>query len=1352
MLKTLIISAFLILFLQQATMQAQADETGIPDLRNYTPLEYGAHGQNWAIVQDRRGVMYFGNTSGILEYDGVSWRLIGLRGSTRIVSSLALDSSGRIYVGSFNELGYLAPDSTGRLQFISLLDRIDKRYHKCGPVWETYATNQGVYFRTPRYIFRFSSGTTKVWKAKTSFRFSFFVRGIFYVVQGDIGLSRLVGNTLQAVNDHDPIRNVVAMLPYDDRRILIVSDKKDMLLYDGLEIQPFITTASDFIRESHVISGIILSDGSIALSTMLKGILILDRNGSLRAVLDKSVGLVSNVIYRAFVDREGGLWLATSDGISRVEISSPVSIYDTRLEFEGRLRRTVRHQGTLYAATDIGVFYLDSRKDKKGVLKAGFKQVEGISEQCWDLLSVGTSLLVATSKGVFSIRGNRAVPLGEIPYSRGAFSLCRSMKDTNRVFVGLRNGLASLHFLEERDDWIDEGKINGIDDRIRWLVESGDGALWLCTPYNGILRVTFPFLGDSSSIRHQDLRNAFITRFDTTHGLPAMQNNHVYYFSGRKYFATLNGVFVFDSVKQHFEPDKVFGKSLFGDTEQVFRMAENNKRDMWFVGSNYNPSVALRQKNGSYRREYTQFLRYRYLETQDIYPDNEDVWIGGKNGLIRYDTRVEKNYRLDFAALVRKVSVNEDSVIYNGYNMGADVSRAPHVPSGTILDYEKNALSFECAAPFFDKESATLFQYYLEGFDKDWSGWTADTKKVYTNLPEGEYRFRVRAKNIYEQQSSEGWFAFAISPPWFRTWPAFGAYLFLFAGFVLGLLKWRSRRHELEKQALEQIIVERTAEIAAQNLQLEEQTEKLKDMDHLKSRFFANISHEFRTPLTLIIDPLREMISGSFKGDIQAHYRVMSRNAQRLLRLINQLLDLSKLESGVMLLSVGRYDLVAFLKAVVSSFESQAVRQNIRLRFEVGDAISDIGGSLLWYFDREKMEQVLINLLSNAFKYTSEGDEIFLVLSMGSGGVVITVRDTGIGIPDRHLPHIFDRFYMAEDTATRGIEGTGIGLALTKELVQLHHGDITVRSERGRGTEFTIFLPEGKKHFRDQDIIDEHEAEKQIILSEDLGETERETADTRERSGKKTMILVVEDNDDVRFYIRQYLEPAYHVEEARDGLEGLDTAGKLVPDLIISDVMMPNMDGYEFCRIIKNDLKTSHIPVILLTAKASDDHKIEGLETGADDYLVKPFNARELLARIKNLIEQRKHLQQKYRRDYLLQPAPVSVLSMDDAFLRRVWEMVEQNMSDVDFNVEQLASALSMTRSNLHRKIRALTGQSPSQFTRSIRLKRAAEMLAQRSGTVSEIAFDVGFSSSAYFSRCFKEQYGMPPNKYRGTE
>ncbi|NOY05168.1 MAG: response regulator [Chlorobi bacterium] len=1321
-------------------------------MRNYTPLQYGAHSQNWAIVQDRRGVMYFGNTSGILEYDGVTWRKIALHGSARIVFSLAIDSSGVIYAGSFNELGYLAPDSTGRLQYISLLDRIDKQYHECGPVWEIYATGQGVFFRTPKYIFLVSSDTSKVWKAKTSFRFSFFIRGEFYVVQGDVGLSRLVGNSLQAIADQKSPNDVVAMLPYGDRRILIVRKRQGMLLYDGLELEPFPRIADEVISGCLIDGGVILPDGAIALSTILSGVLIFNRDGELRMVLDKSVGLGSNFIHRLFVDREGELWIATNEGISRVEIPSPVTVYDARLGLEGRIQKTVRHQGVLYTATNIGVYYLAPRLDERGARGMRFKRIKGINSQCWDLLSVGKSLLVATSDGVYNIRNKVATPVGVTDdYSRGAFALRRSKQDTNRVFVGLRGGLAAQRFTGVKKGWIDEGRINGIEDRIRWIAEGEDGALWLCTPYEGVLRITFPLLDAGTSNERPDLHNASIQRYDTTQGLPAMGNNHVYSFDRQVYFATLNGVFIFDSVKQRFVPDKVFGKSLFGDDRQIFRMAESRQHDMWFVGSDYDPSVALRQRNGSYRWEYKQFLRYKYLQTQDIYTDDKTVWIGGKNGLIRYQAAVKKNYRLDFAALIRKVSIDEDSVIYGGYNGAAVVSGVLPVSTGTKLDYANNALKFEYAAPFFDEESAIRFQYFLEGFDEDWSGWTADTKKEYTNLPEGDYRFRVRARNVYEQQSSEGQFAFAISPPWFRTWPAYGAYLFLFAGFVLGLVKWRFRKHEKEKQALEQIIVRRTKEIAAKNSQLKEQAETLKEMDHLKSRFFTNISHEFRTPLTLIIDPLREMMSGSFKGDVMVHYRVMFRNARRLLRLINQLLDISKLESGMMFLSVGRYDLIAFLRAVVSSFESQAARRNIHLRFEEDNSLSKVDKPLMWYFDRERMEQVLVNILSNAFKFTSEYGEIVVTLSMNPDGIVITVRDTGTGIPSQHLPYVFDRFYMAEDTTSRANEGTGIGLALTKELVHLHHGEINVRSEWGRGTEFSIFLPEGKSHFHDQNIAEKPQIENVVTLDEDLEikAGEERTVDHRGRSGKKTMILVVEDNDDVRFYIRQYLEPAYRVEEASDGLEGLKAARELLPDLIISDVMMPNMNGYELCRVIKNDITTSHIPLILLTAKASDDHKIEGLETGADDYLIKPFNARELLARVKNLIAQRKQLQQKYRRDYLLKPAPVSVLSMDDTFLRRAWEMVEQNMSDPDFNIEHLSDALSMTRSNLHRKIRALTGQTPSQFTRSIRLKRAAELLAQKSGTVTEIAYNVGFSSSAYFSRCFREQFGVPPNKYR---
>lgn len=557
------------------------------------------------------------------------------------------------------------------------------------------------------------------------------------------------------------------------------------------------------------------------------------------------------------------------------------------------------------------------------------------------------------------------------------------------------------------------------------------------------------------------------------------------------------------------------------------------------------------------------------------------------------------------------------------------------------------------------------------------------------------------------------------------------------------------------------------------------EAEKLRETDALKSTFFANISHEFRTPLTLIISPLEQLLNGTFKGDVRKYYGIMHRNGRRLLQLVNQLLDLSKLESGKMKLETEAGDLTAFVRAIAYSFESLAVRKLVDYRVLTPPT------AITGFFDRDKLEKILTNLLSNAFKFTPENGTIELEMKTpesGSSGLVeISVTDTGIGIPADQVPYLFDRFYSGssqtprktgtaspkgedlpfrEGGAGRHPEsireeadyavGTGIGLALTRELVLLHKGQIQVESEEGRGTcfSFTFFVENLSVNPQSAPSIPPEDKKAPKLPAEATLLSEKPKMAELLGGSERQVILIVEDNPDVRQYIRDQLSETYQVMEAGNGKQGLEMAIEITPDLVVSDIMMPEMDGREFCRLVKSNEKTSHIPVVLLTAKADQADKLEGLSLGADDYLIKPFDTRELQVRVANLIEQRRHLQERYRRSlHAFAPAEVELESIDSAFLQKVREAVETNLEDETFSVVELGAAVNMSRSQLHRKLKALTGYAPNEVIRNMRLERARAMLEKRTGNASEVAYMTGFNSPAYFAKCFKDYFGISPSE-----
>ena len=551
------------------------------------------------------------------------------------------------------------------------------------------------------------------------------------------------------------------------------------------------------------------------------------------------------------------------------------------------------------------------------------------------------------------------------------------------------------------------------------------------------------------------------------------------------------------------------------------------------------------------------------------------------------------------------------------------------------------------------------------------------------------------------------------------------------------------------RQTLEDKVKERTAELEQKNIQIME-------MDQMKTRFFANISHEFRTPLSLIMSPLEEML---MKDNIEEYERneleMMYRNAIRLLGLINQLLDLSKIDAGSLKIELVDYDILKVLRMIAKGFVPMAERKKINYSVHIPE------GKYQTSFDRDKLEKILANLLSNAFKFTPEKGKVILAIELTNGKsgkkpviLEILVRDSGRGISADNLEKIFDRFYQVSDNHENGKTGTGIGLSLTKELITLQYGHIEVESKVNEGSSFSVKLPLGKEHLKENEYIikDPEEIKKDTLIikcriDSDQTPFEKDSGAITEET-TKSVVLIVEDNEDVMQHLTQNLEESFLIKRAVHGKEGLEKAAAFIPDLIISDVMMPEMNGMEMCKKLKSEATTSHIPVILLTARADVENIIEGLETGADDYITKPFNIQELITRSNNLIEQRKKLREKYSVQVEMEPGKVVVKSADEKFLQHTIEMIEKNMGDCDFDVNNLYPAMNMSRMQLFRKLKALINQSPGELIRSIRLKRAAQLLKQNYGNIAEIAYEVGFNNLSYFAKCFKEKFGVLPSEF----
>ncbi len=666
----------------------------------------------------------------------------------------------------------------------------------------------------------------------------------------------------------------------------------------------------------------------------------------------------------------------------------------------------------------------------------------------------------------------------------------------------------------------------------------------------------------------------------------------------------------------------------------------------------------------------------------------------------------------------------------NGQEQTINVNE--QVGQSIVLRHDQNTLNLEYVALHYDNPEKIQYKYQLSGLHDHWI--EAGNQRIarFTDLPPGHYQFKVLAANPDGVWStSPAVVDIVIRPPWYWTTWSKLCYLSLFLGCVAGLYQIQLRRR----------------------LELAE-TEKLRELDQVKSRLYTNITHEFRTPLT-VIQGLAQQIKGQDKLK-----NTIERSSVNLLNLVNQMLDLSRLDAGQMQAQYVQGDVVGYLKYLLQSFESMARSNKIRLHF-----IAQMGSFYMDY-DPDKMLKITANLLSNAIKFTEAGGDVYLMVSTNElihertdwksriksilptkESLILQVKDTGIGISEEDLNKIFDRFYQVPDGGGHHkSEGTGIGLAYTNELVRLLDGEIYVESEVDKGSLFSVILPVSREYPMTTDPLNFMGSGGRQYEKQDV-----EPIQLLENDDNLPLVLIVEDNPDVLDYIMQCLFERFRLTTARNGEQAINKILDIIPDLVVSDVMMPAKDGFALCDEIKNNFRTSHIPVILLTAKSDAVSRITGLRAGADAYLSKPFDAEELVVRVEQLIGSRRRLQERYGQGI----SSISLHTRDtqyqkeDSFILELQSSILDHLEDEQFDSGRLAQVMGMSLSQLYRKIKALTGKSTAVYIRSIRLTRAYEMLRQTDKTISEIAFEVGFKDAAYFSKCFRESYGDSPRSMR---
>ncbi len=949
-----------------------------------------------------------------------------------------------------------------------------------------------------------------------------------------------------------------------------------------------------------------------------------------------------------------------------------------------------------------------------------------------------SGVLIATSGGLFryEVATNSINRVKAIPADANTVSLMQDSRQ--RIWLCTQN--RGLYCLQK-------DKIIHFDQTINQLYQVSDGQIFAATNQGlGILNPA------TASIRYLPLPAAFngqnsisqIINLDKNRLLgsgnmglfiydlqkqtfsrvssPFLQNGNQQYNSlfrdrkGQVWIGTQDGLIIWLPQKQQFyrlyTDDGLVNNSVKG-------LAEDRQGRIWVTTSGGVSCITAIVTNDKPLFSFSNFNHYdgvigNEFTSRAIYMTPGGVLLmGGVNGFNALDlqkpwayTRLPRPVFTDLLLFGEKV---KPGTLYDGNTI---LPRPIPSMERIVLKHNQNFISLEFSALNYVNPTQTYFRYRLEGIDEKWrevSSSSGTGTATYTNLSPGTYRFQVKSAN-----NSKVWTAgyseirVEVKAPFWKTPLAYFIYLILIAALLFILLKYY-------QQQTHQRMARRNEE----------------QLNRMKFNFFTNISHEFRTPLTLIITPLESWLKEAKGTPAEARIRSLYRHARDLQNLVNQLLDFRRLEVSGEKLNLTFGNIVDF----VGQFEELFSRlgQEKHIVFSVKSEPDE----LYCYFDREKLYRILNNLLSNAFKFTPEEGQISVLLSRqeedGKEYLEIRVSDTGKGIPQDELVRIFDRFYQANGTE----QGSGIGLHLVKEYVGLHSGQINVESQQGRGATFTLRIP--------ADLTPET-TDGQISPEEVIGQPD--ATEMSIHSDKKYKLLVVEDNQELRHFLVSELSKSYEVLEASDGIAGKSIASEALPDLVISDVMMPGMDGLELCRQLKSDLQTSHIPVILLTARTSDEHKLEGYRSGADEYLPKPFNLDILHLRINKLIEQQRKRQQQFSHKIEVNPKEITITSLDEKLVEKALSCIERNMDNPEYSVQQFSEEMGMDRTVLYKKLQSITGLAPSEFIRSIRLKRAAQLLAQGQFSVSEVADMVGFNTQRYFSNYFREAFGMTPSQY----
>ncbi|WP_320887841.1 two-component regulator propeller domain-containing protein [Bacteroides clarus] len=884
------------------------------------------------------------------------------------------------------------------------------------------------------------------------------------------------------------------------------------------------------------------------------------------------------------------------------------------------------------------------------------------------------------------------------------------------------------HYESAKDETGDLKRNELVNDWINYIFCDSEGFIWL-GHYKGVSCFN-PLTGSFINYRQVNTLISGCVGY-------AIQEDY----SGNIWAGTTDGLYCFNKKTEEL---KRFTTADGLSNNVICGLCEDSRHDIWL--STYMGISKYDVKNNRFVNYYSgDGLQGNEFTHGAFYKDKKGkIYFGGINGVTYFSPESIGSVSKETNVWVTDFYVFNHPIHKNSISGGEPVIDTSVQDANQFrLSYKDNTFSIVFSTLQYNNPEQISYQYKVDELGSQWLSTEPGVNRVtYNNLPPGQYTFQVRALN-YGNYSETRTVKILITPPWYQTWWAYCVYITLAGLLVLGIVNYilsrmRHRREIMKREHAEQL-------------------------NEAKLQFFINISHEIRTPMTLIINPLEKLLADKRDGELHKTYLMIYRNAQRILRLINQLMDVRKLDKGQMFMKFRETDMVGFIADLMQTFEYMARKKNIRFVFK-----HEMPQLKVW-IDLNNFDKVLMNILSNAFKYTPDGGEVQVSLSTGRDITrrdalrdyfEIVITDSGIGIDRNKIERIFERFYQIDNDVTKSNFGTGIGLHLSRSLVQLHHGIIFAENrEDAPGSRFIIRIPLGSAHLRtdeletvDADTVMFHTVDKPVLakLEEELM-MEEEEPQTGTKAKTRLRILVVEDEIEIKAYLKSELSDEYKVETCNNGKEAYDLILRDTPDLVISDVMMPEMDGLALCRKIKQNTNVNHVPIILLTAKSKPEDTLEGMETGADAYMVKPFNTELLKRTIANLIANRRLLRNKFSGAQQQEDKieKITMKSGDEILMGKIMKVVNEHLDDPALNVEMLASEVGLSRVHVHRKLKELTNLSTRDFIKNIRLQQAATLLAQdHKLTVSEIAYATGYTNLSHFSSSFREKYGMSPKEY----